>query len=122
MRKALAAVAVALLVALTGCGSTDEGTAGSQTGQAENGPTLEVTVHGDEITPNGERVEVGTNKEITLQVDADRPGSFHVHSSPEQSLDFDKGRTTLTFTVDKPGVVEVEEHESGLVVLQLEVR
>ncbi len=45
-----------------------------------------------------------------------------MHSSPEQVLDIAKGESTLTLVIDRPGLVDVEEHDTGLVVLQLEVR
>jgi hypothetical protein len=44
-----------------------------------------------------------------------------VHATPEQTLPFGEGRTTVQITIDQPGVVDVEEHEADLVVLQLQV-
>ena len=40
----------------------------------------------------------------------------------EQMIEVAPGESTVRLTVDTPGVVDVEEHESGIVVLQLEVR
>jgi plastocyanin len=88
----------------------------------EAGQTIEVTFEGDQVTPNGERVEVRAGEEITFVVEADAPGSLHVHSTPEAELAYETGRTRLPLTVDQPGVVEVESHELGVVVVQLEVR
>jgi hypothetical protein len=34
---------------------------------------------------------------------------------------FDQGSTQHELVIDQPGVVEVEEHDSGFVVLQLQV-
>ena len=45
-----------------------------------------------------------------------------MHTFPDQTLDYGVGTTTRTLTIDEPGVVEVEDHETGLVVVQLEVR
>ena len=42
--------------------------------------------------------------------------------SHAQVIDVEKGTSTLTLTIDRPGLVDVEEHDSGRVVLQLEVR
>ena len=42
--------------------------------------------------------------------------------SPEQVLEVKKGESTLTLVIDRPGLVDIEEHESGMVLLQLEVR
>ena len=49
-------------------------------------------------------------------------GEFHVHSTPEQEIEYDAGTSEHEITIDRPGVVEVESHEPASVVLQLEVR
>lgn len=150
MRRALAGTAVAILV-LTGCGSTGAGGDATDTSELEESaasspaateePTqepstepspqpsaqpsdddaIEVEIEGDQISPNGKRVKVDVGEPVTLEVESDRPGEFHVHSTPEQEIAFGKGETTLEITIDTPGVVDVEEHEAGIVVLQLEV-
>ena len=51
--------------------------------------------------PNGERVEVAAGQQIELVVTADAPGEIHVHSSPEQELEYDAGTTTLELS-DRP--------------------
>ncbi len=146
MRRALAGTAAAILV-LTGCGSTGAGSDATDSSELDEGAAstasateepstepspqpsaepsdddaIEVEIEGDEISPNGKRVEVDAGEPVTLEVESDRPGEFHVHSTPEQTIAFGKGETTVEITVDTPGVVDVEEHEAGLVVLQLEV-
>ena len=74
------------------------------------------------IRPRGKRVEVKAGEPVTLEVESDRPAELHVHSSPEQVLDVKKGESTLSLTIERPGIVDVEEHDSGIVVFQLEVR
>ena len=44
-----------------------------------------------------------------------------MHSDPEQELEYDEGTTTLTMTIDKPGLVDVESHTLDKVIVQLEV-
>ena len=85
-------------------------------------PTIEITFEGDTVTPNGERVSVPMGEEVDLVVTADQPGELHVHSTPEQELSYEAGTTTLPVTIDQPGVVEVESHDLGLTIVQLEVR
>ena len=85
------------------------------------GVLVDVTVDGDEIAPNGARIEAEVNEPIIVTVDADRAGELHVHSTPEQVIAFDQGSTQHELVIDQPGVVEVEEHDSGFVVLQLQV-
>lgn len=116
--RVLAAVALAATVALTAaaCGEDqDDG------GVAE--PTVvEIELSGGEVTPNGDRIEVGAGDPIDLQVTADEPGALHLHTDPEQELSFDEGTETFGIQIDRPGVVVVESHELDQVIVQLEVR
>lgn len=114
-RIALAAVTVCVL-ALPGCGGPDDSDGGG------DDETFEIEIEGDEIEPNGERVQVEAGEPVRLEVESDRAGEFHVHSSPEQEVAFKRGSSVVPLTVDIPGIVDVEEHETGIVVLQLEVR
>ena len=118
MRRTLATLTVLLgaLTVVSAC-SDDE----PSTGDSTDPKVIKVTVEGDTITPNGERVEVATGQEIDLEVTADAPGEIHVHSNPEQELPYAAGTTTLQLTVDEPGVVEVESHELEKIIVQLEV-
>jgi hypothetical protein len=56
-----------------------------------------------------------------VTVDSDRAGELHVHSSPEQVLAFPAGRSTQDLVIDAPGSVQVEDHESEVVVAIIEV-
>ena len=122
MRRAMATLAV-LLCALTvtaGCGSDDSGGA---EGDGSDPKVIEVTFDGDSVTPNGERVEVDAGQDIELKITADAPGEIHVHSSPEQELEYQEGETTVTIQgIDQPGTVDVESHHLEKVIVQLEVR
>ena len=87
------------------------------------GTTIEVTFNGDNVTPNGDRIEVEHGQDVTLVVTADKPGEIHVHSTPEQELEYDAGTSTLTIrNLDQPGIVDVESHDLEKVIVQLEVR
>jgi hypothetical protein len=142
MRRALAA-AVAVLVLAAGCGGSDEpATTAEETptstptqspdAEPTEAPTteptddapepIEIEIEGDRIEPNGKRVKVSAGVPIALEVESDRTAELHVHSSPEQVLEVEPGESTLSLTIDRPGIVDVEEHDTGLVVLQLEVR
>ena len=143
----VAALALVLAFALTGCGGDEDGdgdtgptptestpteptasgptTSTPETIESEpsDGTTIEVTVEGDSVTPNGERVDVDRGEEVQLVVTADAAGEIHVHSDPEQEFEYDAGTTTLTLTnLDRPGVVEVESHTLDKVIVQLEVK
>ncbi len=120
-RTAAAAVATALLaLSLTACGDDDSSSPG---GGATETKTITITFDGDTVTPNGERVDVAVGQPIQLDVTADAPGEIHVHSNPEQELEYDEGSTTLTLDpITQPGVVDVESHSLEQTIVQLEVK
>lgn len=130
MRRALAAFAVAALV-LTGCGESEEPATRQATVSESPEPSgspsqepepIEVEIEGDRVEPNGMRVKAAAGETVTLAVKSDRAAELHVHSSPEQVLEVEPGESTLELVIERPGIVDIEEHDSGLVVLQLEVR
>lgn len=119
MRRTLAAVAAVLatLTLATACGDEEKPDSGSTDPQV-----IEVTFSGDSVTPNGERVKVATGQDIELKVTADSPGEIHVHSSPEQELEYSSGTSTVTIKgIDQPGTVDVESHALDKVIVQLQV-
>ena len=115
---------VALLALLVGAvGLTACGGGSSSTGEVHSPKVIDITFSGDSVTPNGERVDVSTGQPISLHVTADRPGEIHVHSSPEQELEYTKGTSTLTVKpIKAPGEVDVESHALDKLIVQLEVR
>jgi len=112
----LFATVVLVLATLSACGG------GSPDGSSSGPKNIDITISGDSVTPNGEKVEVGVGQKIQLHVTADAPGEIHVHSTPEQELEYDQGTTDLTLTIDKPGLVDVESHALEKTIVQLEVR
>jgi hypothetical protein len=121
MRRSLAAAAVVLatLTLATACGDEESP---SDSGSSDP-KVIKVTFEGDTVTPNGERVEVSTGQDIQLDIDADVAGEIHVHSSPEQEVEYPAGESTQTITgIDQPGTVDVESHHLDKVIVQLEVR
>ena len=131
MRRTLASLAVMLcaLTLTTACGG-DEGNGGAGGSASDSASTpggepkvIPVTIQGDKVTPNGERIDVDAGQDVELDVTADAPGEIHVHSTPEQELEYDEGESTLTITgLEQPGTVDVEVHELEKIIVQLEVR
>lgn len=137
--SSLAAVAAVLPVLLVaGCGndntsadasSDSASSSGTPSGTAMASPSsaarpstvLNVTVRGDNVTPNGERIKAKIGEPVLINVDANRAGELHVHSTPEQELEYHTGKTALNVTIDKPGIVDIEDHIADVVVVQLEV-
>jgi hypothetical protein len=147
MRRTLATLVVLACTALvSGCGGDDDSISTEPTSTVPNSsdatPTdpassetmepsqtaagtqqIEVTFAGDSVTPNGERVEVAVGEPVELVVTADKPGEIHVHSSPEQELEYPQGTTTIELDpIQRPGVVEVESHTLEKTIVQLEAR
>lgn len=106
----------------TGPGSPESAEESAEEGSAEEQTVVEVSIAGDRVEPNSEHVELAAGEELVLEVTSDRAAEFHVHSSPEQVLEAPAGTSRHPLTIERPGVVDVEEHESGIVILQLEVR
>jgi hypothetical protein len=143
-RRALpAAVALSTLLLLGGCGDDEPSEPGTTSSEStsptatESSPTTDaspteptepavasvaVTVRGDSVKPEGKQVELGIGEPLVLKIDADREGELHVHSTPESYAEFGPGRSRVELTFDKPGQVDVEEHDSGTLVLRVLVR
>lgn len=118
MRTMLAAAAAAVIAALgvSACGGGN-----SSTGSSSGSTSIHITIKNGTVTPNGDRVKAKVDKPITLDIDADSGGQIHVHSSPEQHIDFPKGHSTKKLTIKKPGIIDVEDHALDKVIVQLEV-
>lgn len=119
MRRTLATLTVLLCgLPIAACGEDEEPAAGTVEPKV-----IEVSVEGDSLSPNGERVEVSVGQDIELDITADAPGEIHVHSNPERTLEYGEGESTVTIPgIDTPSTVEVESHDLDKVIVQLEVR
>ena len=117
-RAAAAVASLLLLVGTSACGDDD----GEGGGATDDPTTIEITFADGDVSPSGERVEVGVDQPIDLEVTADEAGEIHVHSDPEQVLEYPEGETTLKLQIDRPGIVEVESHDLEKIIVQLEVK
>jgi hypothetical protein len=106
--------AALLVLTVSGCSGGDA--------SSDEPVTIEITFADGEVEPNGDRVEVDAGQPIDLEVTADEPGAIHIHSDPEQELDYEAGTETFEIQVDQPGIVEIESHDLDQVIVQLEVR
>ena len=123
-RVCAAVLAAMIALAFAGCGS-DSGGSGtksdSKTGSSGT-TTVDITFKGDTVTPQGESVKVKAGDPLKLHITADKAGEIHVHSSPEQHIEYGAGTTDKTLTLDQPGVVDVESHSLDKLILQVQVR
>ena len=102
--------------------SPDESPSASPSPTEEAGQRVAVTIKGDDVKPVAQQVEVGVGEKLVLEVTSDRAGELHVHSNPEQEPAFESGSSRIVLTFDKPGQVDVEEHESHSLLLRVLVR
>jgi hypothetical protein len=127
----VAAGALAATLGLTGCSSEtpDAGpttaptsTTSDSTTPASTAQVINVTIKDGKVTPAGDTVRVKVGVPIEIKVTADSTGEIHVHSDPEHKLDYKVGVSTLDFTIDRPGVIEVEVEQTSTLVVNLEAR
>ncbi|WP_460713354.1 hypothetical protein [Nocardioides dilutus] len=88
----------------------------------EAGTVVVISIEGDQIKPGGDRIEVERGEVVTLKITSDRAGELHVHSKPEQYVEFEEGTSNHKLAIDAPGIVDVEDHETGFVIVQLAVQ
>jgi hypothetical protein len=134
LRRTFIALATTAVLALSGCGGDEPSTSGpsasessasgqTSTSKPANGATqVDVTIEGDDVTPVAQAVQIGVGETVVLNITSDRAGELHVHSSPEQELEFEAGSSQLQVTLDKPGSVDIEEHESDSLIVRVLVK
>lgn len=135
-RHLLTAAATVAVLALAGCGEDEPETttapepAPSSVSPSETESATEpepdpgarvgaITIEGDSALPIAEQVEMGTGEALTLAIDSDRAGELHVHSTPEQVVEFPAGASEHVLTFDKPGTVDIEEHDTGVLLFRV---
>ena len=119
-RVCAAVLAAIIALVFAGCGSDSSG---SGTKKDSSGTqTIDITFKGDTVTPQGKSVKVKAGDPLKLHITADKAGEIHVHSSPEQHIEYGAGTTDKTLTLDQPGVVDVESHSLDKLILQVQVR
>jgi hypothetical protein len=128
-----AAAILAVLALTAACGSSSGSTASDDDGHdvtaqptpataSPSGTVIRIQVTDDGVDPSGSRVNVKKGEPITLLITATKAGELHVHSTPEQHVEFPSGTSAAMITLDQPGVVDVEDHALDKLIVQLEVR
>lgn len=132
-RLATGVAALAALALLAGCGSSGSGDEGDDAGSditaqptpstaSPSGTVVRIQITDNGVDPTGSRVDVKKGQPVTLLINATKAGQLHVHSTPEKHIDFPKGSSAATLTLDQPGVIDVEDHALDKLIVQLEVR
>ncbi len=122
----LAAPLLCLTLGLAGCGDdgATPGTADDTTtsGGPQQPLVIDITIADGEVDPAGQSLEATVGQPIELHVDSDADDEVHVHSSPEHEYEVKPGDDQVfTFSIDQPGEVEIETHETGVVIAEVSV-
>jgi plastocyanin len=128
---------LAVTVSLSACGGDDragdaaasDGATAQPSATPDGSTTPQASVHEIEVEITSgtvdtaqDSVDVAVGDTVRVTVTSDVDDELHVHGV-DRTAELAAGRpTTLEFTVDEPGVYEVETHESGLLLFQLLVR
>lgn len=81
--------------------------------------TFEIALDGSTVTGGG-RITVPLGVTVTLRIDSDVTDEVHIHGY-DLFVDLVAGETAeVSFVADIPGVVEIETHDTGLVLANLE--
>ena len=141
-------LAVAVLLAVTGCGGDGPTTAAAPPAAATTAasastvadPTISVsppapppavsavdkeivvTVVDKKVTPPTSRIEVRRGAAVRITVTSDVPDDLHVHGY-DMTKSLPAGQpASIEFRADQSGLFEVETHDTHLVLFQLVVR
>jgi uncharacterized lipoprotein YajG len=141
--SSIAALMLVATLVLTGCG-TDEPSAAAPPPDAptpapsavptavtptepepevepDDAQVIAITVAGGEVSGDTGRVEVAMGTRVRLTVTADTADEIHVHGF-ELYEDVSPGQASqLEFVADRPGVFEVELHDSRQVLTRLQI-
>ncbi|MGH3735065.1 MAG: hypothetical protein ACRDT6_05520 [Micromonosporaceae bacterium] len=134
---AVAGVLTAALIGLAGCGGSEPDKAGgaspeptaeaSPTGTTAASPTAaaptaRIEIKGGKVTAGSGRHKVALGSTVVLEIVTDTADQVHVHGY-DKEFDLTAGRPNrVEFTANIPGVFEVELHESGLALFELQVQ
>ncbi len=140
--SATAALMLVATLVLTGCGTDEPSAAAPPPSDApapsavptavtptepepevepDDAQVIAITVVGGEVSGDTGRVEVAMGARVRLTVTADTADEIHVHGF-ELFEDVSPGQASqLEFVADRPGVFEVELHDSRQVLTRLQI-
>jgi len=102
--------------------SASSGSASSSAEETDEAVEITVSVRDGKVSPKPRRVEVEKDSQVRLLVTSDVDDEIHVHGFEIEAA-LEAGRTaTVEFVADQDGVFEVETHDLGLALVQLQVR
>lgn len=124
IRAIVATFAVALLLrtACSGGGTAGLSVISTSTTETADGTVIDVTVGDPSASSADSRVTVPLGEEVTILVTSPAADVIHVHGYDHREDVVAGEQASLTFTADIPGVFEVELEDSGVKLVELEVR
>lgn len=122
-RRILVTVAAAVVM-IAACGDDGDSAAPTTTSgpvDTTGATTIEVGYTGGSITGGGKR-SAALGKPVVIKITADVADEVHLHGYDKEA-DVGPGKVaTIAILADKPGIFEVELHEKGLKLFELEVK
>lgn len=104
--------------------SSDDASGPDETTEADDGAgaeTFEITISGGEVNPPFDTYDVAHGAQVRIEVTSDIPEELHLHGY-DLELALEPGEPgVLEFTADIQGGFELETHELGQPLVQIEV-
>jgi hypothetical protein len=96
----------------------------SPTSAAVDTLIIGITIKGDQVTPNGEKLDVTRGQTVVLQVNSDTDDEIHAHTGGDGfELAVKAGqRTDGQFVAGQTGSFEIESHRLDKIIAILVVR
>ncbi len=138
-RVRLLAPVLALSLLAAGCGGEEEPTApetsaaapastpadanasASPSAPAFDGVLIKVDINGSKVAPRPSTHEVAKGQKVRIEVTSDKDDELHVHGYDKTARLKAGQPAAVEFIADQSGRFEVETHESGLLLCNLEV-
>lgn len=114
---------------LTGCTSSPSGADAPASASASpsvpaDAVTIDITIQGGQVTPNGQKIQVRKGQTIAERVTSDADDEVHAHTGGDgYELEVKAGKvTTGHFIATDTGSFEIESHHLGKIIAILVVR
>jgi plastocyanin len=127
-----ACLATGGLLLVSGCGGSSTaadpstspaaGSSSAGAGTSAKASDIVVSVKDGKVSPKAHRVKVAVGSSVRILVSSDVDDEVHVHGYDIEREISAGQSSTIEFTADQTGIFEVETHESGLLLLQLQVQ
>jgi hypothetical protein len=86
--------------------------------------TIDITIAGGKVSPNGDKIKVAVGQKVILNVESDEDDEIHAHTDDDgYELEVEAGKPARgSFTLESPGSFEIESHHLGKTIAILNAR